>query len=235
MTQLLEHIPVNVLGARPGGHALIALAHPDDEFMIGGAIDALRSNDVTVHAVIATDGEGSDRGDPHLLRKSYRRGEANDALRAYGIAVENQHFLGLPDGSVTSENYRAVISSAVSRLLRDYDVESVITLGDQGYDGHTDHSAVHEAARAALPDRKRKASLYGLSNGGGNVYIAADPAAKLRRLVHHETQFGIDLTNSSYQPKPGTIEQPGIRLTEASREYLSRYIGNMSIEHYIRY
>jgi LmbE family N-acetylglucosaminyl deacetylase len=239
MTQLLEtSTPTTFLGVPAGGNALVALAHPDDEFLVGGALELLRQNEITTHAIIASDGEGSDRGHPDELRNLLRRREAGKALGHYGVRMENQHFLGLPDGELSDDEHVVSISLAMGRLLAEHSIRSIVTLGRHGYDNHLDHIALHDAAElaaSAYATANPNLRLFGLTRNPVPIQVPADPVLKLRRLASHKSQFDIDLTDPAYQPVPGTVEQPGIRLSPASRGYLDRYYENMHIERYAHY
>jgi LmbE family N-acetylglucosaminyl deacetylase len=239
MTQLLESAtPTTFLGASAGGNALVALAHPDDEFLVGGALDLFRAHGITTHAIVATDGEASDRGDPEQLRNFHRRYEAGKALGKYGVRMENQHFLGLPDGEISKDEHVEAIANMIGRLLGEHSIRSVVTLGRHGYDNHADHIALHDAAglaASAYSAANPFIELYGLTRNPSPHQIPADPYAKLQRLALHRSQFDIDLSDPTYEPIPGTIEQPGVRLSPASRAYLASYYQNMHLERYEEY
>lgn len=237
MTQTRETFSAD-LGVSNGEDALAVLKHPDDEYMFGGALELFRISGVTVHAVVATDGEKSDRGDPVKLRNGYRRHEARRALAQYGIHSENQHFLGLPDGEIDKEEHGKALHLAIGRLLIKHTICTVITLGHYGYDNHTDHIAGHHAAYQAALEYSTvnpELRLYGLTHDETGIRIPVDPSIKLARLSHHESQFEIDLSDPTYKPAPNTIERPGIRISPVSQAYLARYSQNMEIERYEQY
>lgn len=214
--------------AEPGTRALIALAHPDDEYLIGSGIDAQVRNGVILHAFVATKGKADMRGDS-LNQISISRGsralEGRAALSAYGIRPRHQYIHDFPDSQLldTASN---VLTHEIHSLLAKNDITTVITLGEHGFDGHTDHIAIHEAARAAVAsyaEIRPGMRLFGLDLANPTTYIVADPAAKLRRLRYHRTQFDIDTSNPDYEPLEGTIEQPGIRLSPDTRDRLAKY------------
>ncbi len=238
MTQTIEHLP-SILDIPLGAEALAVWAHPDDEFLVGGLLEQYRLNGITTHAVIATDGEASDRGDPEALRNLHRRQEAGRALARYGILGENQQYLGLPDGGLAGASHVHTIARAIGTLLVERPIHTVITLGHDGYDNHTDHVAVHVAADLAVTSHNISAGspvrLLGLTRYDTGIQVAADPSLKLHRLAEHRTQFDIDTSDPAYQPAPDTVEQPGIRLSTISRHYLGRYFHNMHTERYEYY
>ncbi|TAH32203.1 PIG-L family deacetylase [Candidatus Saccharibacteria bacterium] len=215
--------------AEPGTRALVALAHPDDEYLIGSGIDAQVRNGVIVHAFVATKGKASMRGDS-LNQISISRGsralEGRAALSAYGISPRRQHIYDFPDGQLL-DTTPDVLAQEIRSLLAKNDITTVITLGEHGFDGHTDHVAVHEAARAAVAahaEIQPGMRLFGLDLASPTTHIVADPGAKLRRLRHHRSQFDIDTTDPSYEPLGGTVEQPGIQLSPDTRNRLAKYV-----------
>lgn len=244
MTHTLQHSPEHLLDTSPalgitdGSDVLATIAHPDDEFLIGNLLEKLRRQNIRTHLVIASDGEASDRGDPNFLSKLGRREEIGRALAAYGIFERNQHYLGLPDSELSHADHISTMAHTVGRLLAKHTIRTVVTLGHYGYDKHPDHIATHDAtawAVAGYAAANPNVRLFGLSRQSADYAVSADPALKLRRLAHHRSQFDIDLSDPSYQPVSGTVEQPGIRLSDASRAYLQRYHANMHTEQYAQY
>lgn len=214
--------------AEPGTRALVALAHPDDEFLIGSGIDTLVRNDGIVHAFVATKGKAGLRGDSlnkiHISR-GIREQEGRMALSAYGIRPRHQRFEDLQDGQLI-DTAPDMLTQAIRSLLKKHDITTVVTLGEHGFDGHTDHIAIHEAARAAVAahaEIEPGMRLFGLDLVSPTTYITADPSAKLRRLRYHKSQFDIDTSDPDHTPFEGSIEQPGIRLSDETRDRLAKY------------
>ena len=211
-----------------GARTLVALAHPDDEYLIGSGIDAQVRHGAIVHAYIATKGEAGLRGDSEnhsFIGKGLREREGRAALSAYGIRPRHQHFGDLPDGQLI-DLAPDTIAQNIHSLLAKYSITTVITLGENSFDGHTDHVSVHRAARlavAAHAELKPDLRLYSLDTGAPTTYISTDPSAKLRRLRYHRSQFEVDTTNPDYTPLEGTVEQPGIQLSADTRSRLAQY------------
>ena len=221
------------------GGVVAVLAHPDDEFIIGGLLEAYRRRGTRVQAVVATDGTESDRGDPEQLQKGHRRHEGQLALSAYGILAPQQHFWGLPDGRLHTDDHLRTAARKLRELLAEYPgIDTIITLGAHGFDGHTDHGAMHNAAFAAaaqLSTSGRQLSLFGASRSETPIQISASPRLKLTNLAPHGSQFTVDLSDPHYIPEPGTVEQPGIRLSDRSRRDLGQYFLNLHLERYEHY
>ena len=216
-------------GLHRGDEVLFTIGHPDDESMVGGAVEALRNSNITSHFFIATDGEASTYGDEAALRSYVRRSEAATALAKYG--VRHISFGGLPDSGLLGEHMLALRQKIHSRLAK-RQFAAVVTLGENGGDGHTDHIAVHTAALDSASESVQtnpQLRLFGLTRGVGDHYIQTDPAMILRRLAPHKTQYEIFLENG-YQPAPGTIEQPGIRVSADTQRRLDPYWLNHRVE-----
>lgn len=237
MSQTLEYIQREpaVLDIPANTEVLAVWAHPDDEFLIGGLLEELRLDNIATHVIVASDGEASDRGDPDYLSSLGRRYEAGVALTAYGIQEKRQSFLGLPDSRLSEARNLSSVAHFIGRRLAQHTIRTVITLGADGYDGHDDHIATHQAAAwavSAYAAANPNVRLLGLARQEADYKINANPALKLGRLAFHRSQFTIDLSNPSYQPTPGSLEQPGIRLSATSQSYLRQYQDNLHTEHY---
>src|ERR1700760_830828 len=90
-----------VLDILPGDFVLGAIAHPDDELIIGGVLAEAYKHGANLLALIATNGEGSTSGTREIGAAGNTRLEGSKALSAYGIPREHQFFLGLPDGRLS--------------------------------------------------------------------------------------------------------------------------------------
>lgn len=215
------------LGSREGDNVLVALAHPDDEVLFGGAITALRKKRAIVHVAVATDGEASTRGDTTLVQSGGRRKEANSALADYSIPVRRRHFLALPDGGLNKGKFPGQIVPApalvaeLGWLATSRDIRSIVTFDRNGYDGHDDHAALFAAAQQVQAERSAASKplrLFGLTKGPNELYIPVDPAAKLRALAHHASQFTVH-----FDPSIPSATLGGIRLSVESAQHLQGY------------
>lgn len=77
------------------GRALVVIApHPDDETLIAaGILEAAHTRGARVAVVVVTNGDFTCERDGHV-----RQGETVAALAKLGVAEEDVHFLGYPDG-----------------------------------------------------------------------------------------------------------------------------------------
>lgn len=134
-------------------HALVVVAHPDDECLgAGGLTHALTTRGTPVQAVIVSGGQKSHAHrrdvDPAEL-ESLRREESTAAAEVLG--AEPPQFLGFPDGGL--EDHTAEIVTALKGIFEQAERENggiaptVIT--HWRGDGHPDHEAVGRCAVAA--------------------------------------------------------------------------------------
>lgn len=179
---------------------LVAIAHPDDEFLIGDAIIAAQEADARVHALVATLGRASLLGDRDVARSGGRREEALNALGAYGIPEQSVTFLDLPDGELHRRNVMAELSRQVLEASFASSADIIITTGPTGY-GHSDHRSVHQAAviAGALHHNFGKAppEVWGLTERPGDENFFADIERRLDALQYHRSQFQLQPHDST--------------------------------------
>lgn len=209
----------------PNEKTLFIGAHPDDELLFGGGIDTNVRNGAEVHTVLATQGKASPHGHPDFVRQGRRVEEAQSALSEYGVPSHQQHQFDLPDGQLTLPDQQLLLTDKIEGLITTHGITTVITLGARGADGHLDHVASHLAATEAA---RRYRVVYplirvlGLATTGIH-HVPVDPSRKLRIARNHQSQFEIDVSNPAYEPRPETLEQPGIRLGDGTNQRLIRH------------
>jgi LmbE family N-acetylglucosaminyl deacetylase len=222
-----------LMGLPRGSHILFAYAHPDDESMGGGLIDAAGRNDFTPHVFYATNGEASTYGDTEVLSTQGRRHEALRALRHYGVPEQHVRFGELPDGMLV-DGYKDHLEGAILRALRTVPFAAVVTLGAIGYDRHPDHIAVHEASLAAASEHMREGNevrAFGLTRGQGTYFIPADQTKKLGALAEHRTQFEIS-RSPNLLPNSSVMGETGLWVSADTRRRLGPYQLNHQLEVY---
>lgn len=173
-------------GLQPGQNVLFDHAHPDDETVLtGNAIHRLVRAGVHVYTYTASDGTKSSLGDPHFVRSGRRRGEATRALNYLGVPSEQQHYAGLEDGRLQAA--RQTMAKHIGSIIRRHDISAIFTAGPAGFDGHDDHSAVHDASMDAAG--AEQVPLWALSKEPADVTVAAEPVAKLNAIRWHASQY----------------------------------------------
>jgi LmbE family N-acetylglucosaminyl deacetylase len=134
---------------------MIILAHPDDDFMLNGAIAMLADKGYDVQMVYATSGDaGLDVSGQKLRGQALakvRELETADALKILGV-VKAPIYLHLQDGKLTAS--RKELAQKLTELIAELKPSMVITFGPDGVTGHPDHIAVCSATTAAFDDQK---------------------------------------------------------------------------------
>lgn len=81
-------------------------------------------------------------------------------------------------------------------LVLEHHITALATMGPDGYDGHPDHIATHQAAlQAQRLLHEQNYSVYVLAlrrDGAGEVVFAVDRERKMAALAHHATQMPLD-------------------------------------------
>jgi LmbE family N-acetylglucosaminyl deacetylase len=137
-------------------------AHPDDEVFVSGGFmaDAVRRGDRVV-CIHMTRGEAGlsyrRRCSPESLA-SIRQRELEASLARLG--VEDQRFLGYPDGRLGHVPSAEVIARLHDALV-EVKPDVILTFGPDGFTGHPDHKSLAAWVRAALDLwNERETRLY---------------------------------------------------------------------------
>lgn len=168
---------------------LFAVAHPDDaEVMLGHAI----ASSEYPFVMVATNGEASTinmvGGD--FVRAGRRLHESLAGLAYLGVAPQDQFYPDLGDGQLCDS--AAELEEQLANCLEVIEPNRIFTLGEDGYDGHPDHQAVHKACLRALARLGLDCELYGLSNTESAGLIVPSAERKLGAMALHRSQCVID-------------------------------------------
>jgi LmbE family N-acetylglucosaminyl deacetylase len=212
----------------PDQAVLVAHAHPDDESAANAETTArLVEAGITVYTVTAADGERSTKGDPHFVTAGRRREEGIAAYESLGVPRECQYYLGLPDGQLSRPVQRLRLTQQFGTLMLRHDIDSVLTPGAEGFDGHPDHIAVHETALLAsglLRLLGKDIAAWALqADGAGELAVPVDRERKYAALAHHHSQFSQDpdVRDQQLQPYQHLFEHETYSRTSWSREAFS--------------
>ena len=205
-------------------NALAFFAHPDDETMLaGGTLALLAHSGVGVHYLIATSGEGGEAGEPPLCSPEklgdYRAAELECAVKALGGSSLTN--LGYTDPGVGPANELypfttnlARLSGQVASLIREKNIEVLISHGTNGEYGHPAHLLCNKAARLAVSSLKNEAKmLYTIAADYPNhpkprIANQDDPAHlilnvkpvlnyKIQAALCHQTQHALFMRRTS--------------------------------------
>lgn len=122
-------------------HALVVIAHPDDEsFGLGAVLAGLVAQGCTVSVLCFTHGEASTLGAAVGLA-TIRADELRAAATELGVS--DVTLLSYPDGALAS-----VQASQLDQHIRDHSdgIDLLVAFEPSGVTGHPDHRAASEAA-----------------------------------------------------------------------------------------
>lgn len=129
-------------------HALVVVAHPDDEsFGLGGVLDVLVRGGAEVSVLCFTHGEastlhGGGTGDLFQVR------QAELAAAADALGVGHTRLLSYPDGALAT----VAVGELVPRVLAvaaEWQPSCLVVFDEDGVTGHRDHAHATAAAVAA--------------------------------------------------------------------------------------
>ena len=135
-------------------HALLVVAHPDDEtFGLGAIADSLAAGGAAVQLLCFTHGEASTLNENHAELSQARDAELRQAAAELGAATVT--LLDYPDGHL-ADIAPGELSAQVARLATRIGAQGLLVFDDTGITGHPDHqaatrAAVRAASAAALP------------------------------------------------------------------------------------
>lgn len=135
-------------------------AHPDDETMLAGGIIALLvQQNISVHVVCATRGEGGDRGDPPVVASQAELGAVREAelRRAVAVLGASLTVLDYVDPLIGPDSALYPFEADFDRLARQFmDIarkrraDLILTHGVDGEYGHPAHQLIHRAVLAGI-------------------------------------------------------------------------------------
>lgn len=142
------------------GTILGVWAHPDDETMSSAGIMSMAiSKGQQVICLTATKGEAGIQDEtkwPLAKLANIRQQELEESLEIIG--VKNHHRLGFKDGECNSGDVNGI--KAVSKYIKKYQPNTILTFDQSGFTGHTDHIAINSWVTKALQITKCSATVY---------------------------------------------------------------------------
>ncbi len=130
---------------------LAVFAHPDDEaFGPGGFIAKLARQGATVHLLSATKGEAG-------VNAGHRDKELLEAAKVLGI--KRVEFLGFKDGGI-GNNDLAKLESIITKKIKTFKPDLIITYDLNGISGHLDHIAIASATTQSFRKTQEAGYLY---------------------------------------------------------------------------
>jgi LmbE family N-acetylglucosaminyl deacetylase len=221
---------------------LAFFAHPDDETMLsGGALALLAQSEVEVHYLIATRGEGGERGDPPLCLPeelgSLREKEVACAVENLGGSSLTN--LGYPDPVVGPDQALYPFTTDLARLaaqvaeqIQRRDVDILISHGTNGEYGHPAHLLCNKASRlvaassqdslfflytvaAAYPEHPKPRILNRSDPAHIVINVRSVLNNKIQAALCHKTQHALFIRRASIEAGR-RVKVPEVILKEES-------------------
>jgi N-acetylglucosamine malate deacetylase 2 len=162
-------------------HALIIIAHPDDEsFLFAGTTLKFQEEGKTVAVICATRGEkGADRLNRDLTPLQMAKIRTAELLGACNILhCECKKFFNHPDGALDKDNFDQLVTE-LTEEINSYQPKIILTFGSEGISGHRDHITIGRAAIAASKQAHPQPA---------EIWLASIPASKAVDFNHHMNQ-----------------------------------------------
>lgn len=186
-----EKMTSTTMIARQNRREVFIAPHPDDaEVMLGHRI----AQSPGALVVVASDGEAStvDHVGGGFVSQGKRRIESVRGLEYMGVERNWQIYLSLPDGEIKQQSDK--MRDALLEIFSNFAISSVITLGEDGYDGHDDHIYSHQVAVESVLqlDPGTRPNIYALnSQHKGEYLVYGDALRKLGAMSLHPSQFNL--------------------------------------------
>ncbi len=186
----------------PEGGLLVALAHPDDESLVGGTMALYADRGVPVTLLCATRGEVGEiaagtGATPETLGE-FRERELREAAQILGVVdvrlldYRDSGMHGTADNDDPRALARADASRVVDQIIRvieEVRPKAVITWDETGGYGHPDHIAIYRHATAAFD------AVIGARRGPTPIalFYSVIPIAEFGAAISEMRARGIDV------------------------------------------
>ncbi len=210
-----------------GDVVAIAEAHSDDEHTKVAAVDAITAAGATVISILATNGEASDRGGKTFLHNGGRVEENRQVWEHLGVPPERQIHLGLPDAKLHLPHNRVRLEFALMSAIIRHSITTLITPGETGFDGHSDHIAMHTASLAAIARVGKRddtpRAVWGLSEDAPDMKLPVDTNRVLGVLALNRSQFKIIPARPDMPTPDGWVKKGDFFLSRKTARLLEPY------------
>lgn len=156
---------------------LVVIAHPDDEIICAGVLIRAKEMGVTTHLVCATRGEACRVKNKEVMNENnkveVRTKELQESCKVIGVSTLN--FLELADSKGAEWN-KGVGEKKLSEVFHRIKPDVIITLPEDGGNGHPDHKAISELTVNVFNN-------YKLSNSGRLYFLTPYPESLFKSLL----------------------------------------------------
>jgi LmbE family N-acetylglucosaminyl deacetylase len=131
-----------------------------------------------------------------------RRQESIESLGSLGVDRRRQYYPGFPDGELHLR-VGELATEILKIVLSNDGISSILTMGEEGCDGHQDHQKTHEAAEIAQAklavEHGRNVDIYSLDNQGRGAYVVDASQTALdtlhQALMKHRSQWPLAINH----------------------------------------
>ena len=213
---------------------LAVFAHPDDEtYRTGGTLAILARRGVSVQILTATRGQAGSCGDPPLCSPkelaAVRESELICACSTLGI--DPPILLDYQDGHLAEVDPEAIIAEILA-VIEDLRPQVILTFGQDGLSGHSDHISIGEFA----------SETYRRSNSISALYTLAVPQsladtlgmAQIHALPDEVITMAIEISQT-WEAKMKAIQCHATQLSSSpiNRAPLERQLLFLGSEHFV--
>lgn len=131
-----------------------------------------------------------------FVQAGNRRLESIRGLGMLGVGRERQHYVGLEDGRLEVAADR--LARAAATITIRHELDTVISFGPDGFDGHGDHAATFAPVSLAAS----QLGLRHLVRTGADTSLSidelsygGDPRAKLAAMAQHRSQYDLSVAD----------------------------------------
>jgi LmbE family N-acetylglucosaminyl deacetylase len=213
-------------------HALIIIAHPDDEsFLFAGTTLKLEEEGKVVGLLCATQGEkGADRLHRNLSETEMAKIRYKELLHACNILkCSCSEFGTYPDGGLDKVDFNQLVTDLVDRI-NEHQPKIILTFGEEGVTGHKDHIMIGKAALAAAKEANPKPE---------EVWLASIPGSIIDKFNEHETKRRVHHSHFRNQPLVGVPDKKLFKMditkykdqkTKAIEAHESQFVSSLPLE-----
>jgi LmbE family N-acetylglucosaminyl deacetylase len=143
------------------GSILSVWAHPDDEsFFCAGIMAAAVDNGQSVACITATKGEAGSQDHKKWPVKSMGRVRSKELKEALDcLGVNDHHWMGYKDGTLQGLDAGEPVAQLVA-LIEQHQPDTILTFGNDGITGHTDHITVSKWVDLAVEAYGKLVKVY---------------------------------------------------------------------------
>ena len=221
----------------PKIHALVIVAHPDDEsFLFAGTTLKFAEEGKSVGVICATKGEkGVDRLGRHLSEEKMAEIRTHELENACStIHCNCLNIMDYHDGGLAQTNFYQLVDDLAEKIEK-YEPKIVLTFGIEGISGHKDHITIGLAARAAV-----KKSVHKIKE----IWLSSLPVSVMGQFNQYLAQIKVHHSHFQHEKLIGVPDEKLLKIDiskyseaklAALQAHQSQYLPNVSFELFLHH